>query len=317
MAATSGILFLGVALLLVVSASAQLNETFYAKSCPGGVQAVANAVIAGVKADRRNAAGLLRLHFHDCFVRGCDASVLLKTVPGGPKAERDAAPNLSLQGFSIIDTAKAALEKQCPGVFSCSDILALAAANAVSFIGGPKWKVPLGRRDGSVSLASEAVSKLPGDGFTYQQLISNFAPVGLNENDMVALSGAHTIGLTHCGILTPRLYTSPPDPTLNSTFVTAQKAACPQTQTSKPLDLDFNSGKTFDVTYYKNILSHSAVLRSDSALISTSSGRSKVTTLAKNPKIFFSAFASAMEKMGRANVLTGTKGKIRTLCSKA
>ncbi|KAL3701043.1 hypothetical protein R1sor_019065 [Riccia sorocarpa] len=94
-------------------------------------------------------------------------------------------------------------------------------------IGEPKWKVPLGRRDGPVSLATEAVSKLPGDGFTYKQLISNFAPVGLDENDMVALSSAHTIGLTHCGILTPRLYTSP-DPTLNNTFVTAQKAACAQ-----------------------------------------------------------------------------------------
>ncbi|KAL3686266.1 hypothetical protein R1sor_008840 [Riccia sorocarpa] len=69
-------------------------------------------------------------------------------------------------------------------------------------------------------------------------------------------SGAHTIGLTHCAILTPRLYNSP-DPTLNSTFVTAQKAACPKIQsgvTRKPLDLDFNSGKTFDITYYKNIL---------------------------------------------------------------
>ncbi|KAL3679128.1 hypothetical protein R1sor_022084 [Riccia sorocarpa] len=61
------ILFVGVALLLLASASAQLSESFYATSCPGGVQAVANVVTAAVKADKRFAAGLL--HFHDCFIR--------------------------------------------------------------------------------------------------------------------------------------------------------------------------------------------------------------------------------------------------------
>ncbi|KAL3700666.1 hypothetical protein R1sor_018688 [Riccia sorocarpa] len=82
MVATSGILFVGVALLLLLaSASAQLSESFYATSCPGGVQAVANVVTAA----------------------GCDASVLLAIVPGGPKAEEDAGRNLSLQGFGIID----------------------------------------------------------------------------------------------------------------------------------------------------------------------------------------------------------------------
>ncbi|OAE34377.1 hypothetical protein AXG93_1054s1640 [Marchantia polymorpha subsp. ruderalis] len=110
---------------------AQLSQSFYAKSCPGGVQAVANVVSAAVRSDRRNAAGLLRLHFHDCFVNGCDGSVLLSSTPGN-KAEKDAPPNLSLQGFGIIDQAKAALERTCPGVFSCSDILALAARDAIA-----------------------------------------------------------------------------------------------------------------------------------------------------------------------------------------
>ncbi|KAL3681175.1 hypothetical protein R1sor_024131 [Riccia sorocarpa] len=62
-------------------------------------------------------------------------------------------------------------------------------------IGGPKWKVLVGRSDGSVSLASEALSNLPDDTFTFQQLVSTFAKKGLNEADMVVLSGAHTSGL--------------------------------------------------------------------------------------------------------------------------
>ncbi|KAL3696741.1 hypothetical protein R1sor_010817 [Riccia sorocarpa] len=315
--AASRIVFLGVALLLVASASAQLSENFYAKTCPGGVQAVAKVVTAAVQSDRRNAAGLLRLHFHDCFVRGCDASVLLASTSGS-KAEKDAGPNLSLQGFGIIDQAKAALEKTCPGVFSCADILALAARDAISFIGGPNWKVPLGRRDGSVSSASEAISNLPGDTFTFQQLVSNFAKKGLNEADMVALSGAHTIGLTHCSKMTPRLYPTA-DRTLASSFVAAQRGLCPNTKSAanRFLHLDgTNGGQTFDLNYYRNILNRQSVLKSDSALISTSSGRSKVNTFAKSQSKFFSAFGAAMEKMGRVGVLTGSKGKIRTQCSR-
>ncbi|KAL2651056.1 hypothetical protein R1flu_019184 [Riccia fluitans] len=320
--ATSGMVFIGVALLLVASTSAQLNETFYAKSCPGGVQAVTNVITAAVHSDRRFAAALLRLHFHDCFVRGCDGSVLLASTPGS-KAEKDAGPNLSLQGFGLIDQAKAALEKQCPGIFSCADILALAARDAISAIGGPKWRVFLGRRDGSISSATEAVQNLPADTLSYSGLIANFAKKGLNEADMVVLSGAHTIGLTHCSKVTPRLYNFPggngSDPYLNSTFVVAEKKLCPNTAAAQgnliPMD-GTNGGQTFDVNYYTNVLNHKAIFKSDDALVSTSSGRSKVTTLAGSKTIFFSAFGSAMEKMSKVGVLTGTQGKIRTVCSK-
>ncbi|KAK7263236.1 hypothetical protein RJT34_03851 [Clitoria ternatea] len=43
---------------------------------------------------------------------------------------------------------KTALEDACPGVVSCADILALAAAVSSVLAHGPYWKVPLGRRDG-------------------------------------------------------------------------------------------------------------------------------------------------------------------------
>ena len=46
-------------------------------------------------------------------------------------AERDAIPNLSVRGYEVVDAAKAALEKKCPGLVSCADVLALVARDAV------------------------------------------------------------------------------------------------------------------------------------------------------------------------------------------
>ena len=73
-----------------------LSFDFYKRSCPKAESIVRSFVQDAVRRDVGLAAGLLRLHFHDCFVQGCDASVLLDGSATGP-GEKQAPPNLTLR----------------------------------------------------------------------------------------------------------------------------------------------------------------------------------------------------------------------------
>ncbi|KAI5427711.1 Peroxidase 17 [Lathyrus oleraceus] len=64
-------------------------------------------------------ASVMRFQFHDCFVNGCDASMLLDDTPT-MLGEKLALSNInSLRSFEVVDRVKEALEKACPGVVSC------------------------------------------------------------------------------------------------------------------------------------------------------------------------------------------------------
>lgn len=123
--------------LLCMSCHAQLSSTFYDKSCPGALATIRTSIRTAVSRERRMAASLIRLHFHDCFVQGCDASILLENSPT-ISSERDARPNKgSVRGYEVIDDAKSQVEKICPGVVSCADIVAVAARDASVAVGLP------------------------------------------------------------------------------------------------------------------------------------------------------------------------------------
>ncbi|KAK1615176.1 hypothetical protein QYE76_020693 [Lolium multiflorum] len=111
----------------------QLRMGFYDKSCPAAERIVGDYVRQHVRRVPTVAPALLRTHYHDCFVRGCDGSILLNSTGAGA-AEKEAPPNLTLRGFDLIDRVKALVEEACPGVVSCADVLALAARDAVTAI---------------------------------------------------------------------------------------------------------------------------------------------------------------------------------------
>uniref|UniRef100_A0A6V7QSG1 peroxidase n=1 Tax=Ananas comosus var. bracteatus TaxID=296719 RepID=A0A6V7QSG1_ANACO len=148
-------LFLGLVLLLALQiAEAGLSPNYYETSCPNVESIVRQAVEKKKNATVVTVPATLRLFFHDCFVEGCDASVLIASPNGD--AEKDAPDNISLagDGFDTVIKAKEAVEAECPGVVSCADILAIAARDVVALAGGPNFTVELGRLDGLISNAS-------------------------------------------------------------------------------------------------------------------------------------------------------------------
>uniref|UniRef100_A0A7N0TPV7 peroxidase n=1 Tax=Kalanchoe fedtschenkoi TaxID=63787 RepID=A0A7N0TPV7_KALFE len=257
---------------LVVAASAAsspLKVGYYKKSCPGLENIVKRSTAKFILRDRTLAAPLLRMHFHDCFVRGCDASVLLNSTSTN-QAERDAIPNLSLRGFDVIDAAKEALERECPGVVSCADVLALVTRDAVSLIYGPYWEVPVGRRDGNQSIAFEALTNLPSPFANISTLITMFGNKGLNVKDLVVLSGGHTLGISHCTSFTNRLYNftgkGDSDPTLDPNYVVQLKKKCKPGDTTSFVSLD-RTATRFDEDYYTSVAKRRGLLQSDAALL--------------------------------------------------
>jgi peroxidase len=65
------------------------------------------------------------------IIQGCDASILLDDTSSFIGEKTAAANNNSARGFNVIDDIKANVEKACPRVVSCADILTLAARDSV------------------------------------------------------------------------------------------------------------------------------------------------------------------------------------------
>ncbi|KAG5250407.1 peroxidase [Salix suchowensis] len=298
-----------------------LFPEFYQYSCPQADDIVMSVLRKAIARDSRIPASLLRLHFHDCFVQGCDASVLLddsaKIV-----SEKNSGPNKnSLRGFEVVDEIKAELEEACPQTVSCADILALAARGSTVLSGGPNWELPLGRRDSKTASLSGSNNNLPPPNSTIQNLVSFFKRQGLNNIDLVALSGAHTIGVARCVAFKQRLYNqngnNQPDQTLEKNYFLDLKSVCPRSGGDNNISpLDLASPAKFDNTYFKLLIWGKGLLTSDEVLYTGKVGRTiqVVKRFAEDEGLFFEHFAKSMVKMGNISPLTGFNGEVRKSC---
>ncbi|WMV10248.1 hypothetical protein MTR67_003633 [Solanum verrucosum] len=296
------------------------NNFYKSTSCPNAEQLIRDITWKKAKNDATLGAKLLRVHYHDCFVRGCDASILLDKV-GTVDSEKEARPNLSLGGFDVIDDIKRQVDAKCPGnIVSCADILALSARDAVSFpFKTSMWEVETGRKDGNVSLASDVNGNLPSPFSDFATLKQIFANKGLNVTDLVALSGAHTIGVSHCGAFSRRLFNftgkGDMDPTLNATYAESLKKLCPNpANPNTTVEMDPLSSTSFDSNYFNILIKQNkGLFQSDAALLNDKDSVIVIKKLQKD-KTFFVEFAKSMQKMGAIQLLTGNAGEIRKNC---
>ncbi|CAN1262932.1 Peroxidase 4 [Linum perenne] len=283
---------------MAIGAQAQLTPNFYRRSCPQALPAIRKIVRHEIKKETRMGASLLRLHFHDCIVNVSLRSYYITHW------EKTAAPNLnSVRGFEVIDKIKSEVDKRCKAnVVSCADILAVAARDSVSILGGPSYsyQVPLGRRDAR----------------TASLLISNFQSHGLNLTDLVALSGGHTIGLARCATFRNRIYNE--TNSIQSNFASSLQRNCPAVTgngDNNTQALDQTPGG-FDVQYFKSLMQSRGLLHSDQELFGKGNSASDalVRMYSSNPGRFAADFAGSMVKMGNMRPLTGSNGEIRKNC---
>nr|AAX44001.2 putative secretory peroxidase [Catharanthus roseus] len=307
---------LGIFLLFLIgSSSAQLSTDYYSKSCPNVFNTVKSQVHSAILKEARMGASLLRLFFHDCFVNGCDGSILLDDTSSFT-GEKRAAPNFnSARGFEVVDNIKSAVENVCPGVVSCADILAIAARDSVQILGGPSWNVKLGRRDATTASQAAANNSIPPPTSNLNALVSRFNALGLSTNDLVALSGSHTIGQARCTNFRARIYNETNN--LDAALAQTRRSNCPRPSGSRDNNLaplDLQTPRAFDNNYYKNLVNRRGLLHSDQQLFNGGSTDSIVRSYSGNPASFASDFAAAMIKMGDISPLTGSNGQIRKNC---
>ncbi|XP_010530006.1 PREDICTED: peroxidase 65-like [Tarenaya hassleriana] len=311
------ILLLFLVLGPIFSSAVDLRPDYYRKTCPDFNKIVRETVTAKQVQQPTTAAGTLRLFFHDCFLEGCDASVLVATNSFN-SAERDDDLNESLPGdaFDIVTRIKTALELSCPGVVSCADVLAQATRDLVTMVGGPFFEVKLGRKDGLVSRSNKVRGNLPMPNQTVDQIFGMFKKNGFTLREMVALSGAHTIGFSHCKEFSDRIFGSRADKEINPRFAAALKDLC-KNYTADDTVAAFNDVMTpgkFDNMYFKNLRRGLGLLASDHVLFKDRRTRRFVKLYAANQTVFFDDFARAMEKLGQVGVKGDGEGEVRRRC---
>lgn len=142
------------------------------------------------KVTKPKAAVLLRLAYHDAGTYSISKGG--GGVNGSIRYELDRPENTGLnRGVRVIDEIRALLSNTAAAEISTADVIALAGAYSVTICGGPSIKLQVGRQDATVP---DPTGRLPDQNASVEVLKASFADKGLTVKEMIALSGAHTLG---------------------------------------------------------------------------------------------------------------------------
>ena len=259
------------------------------------------AVFAAVAADATVAGALLRLAFHDA-VRRADGQT--RGADGSIQYEIPDAENVRLgRPLALVLSLK-------PDALSVADAVVVAGAAAVEASGGPRIAIGLGRLDASAAApatlerpiqqpgdeARDVVKRtLPEPGLSTVGLRRYFRRVGLSDQELVALMGAHTLGR-------------------HNTLLNMTKA-CLRNLTRECLEtapvrapFEARTPDAFDNSYYSLLLAwddrslergEANFIPTDVALVLDASFRRHVVAFARSEPLFRTTFARAYAKLVR------------------
>jgi L-ascorbate peroxidase len=196
----------------------------------------------------------LRLAFHDA------GTYDVKTNTGGAHGTVHLAEELQRgdnTGWGQPCIALLAEVKATYPTISWADLIALGGAAAVQKSGGPVIEVGLGRTDGTEPAPR---NRLPAGYEGAALLKTMFTRMGLGPRELVALSGAHTLGFTQRRPFTPHPW-------------------------------------AFSNAYFTQLLSQPGLLNTDTALVDDPDLRPYVERYATNEQSFRSDFADAFRRL--------------------
>jgi adenylate cyclase len=239
------------------------------RTTPEGLTRAAKRALRSV-ISRRNAPQFLRLAYHDAMT--WDPATRMGGANGSIRRPEELARP---ENRGLADAVKSLTQvKTVFPELSWADLIAIAGALAVAQCSGPEITVPLGRKDVD-GLSPEG--RLPGRNMNTEQLKERFLSMGLGWRELVALSGAHTLGRVE-GV-----------PFTDNPF-------------------------TFTNSYYKNLMNRRAgakahMLDSDRSLLDCAECKAIVQGYAMDQELFFRDFAAAYVQM--TLIGTGIRGSER------
>jgi len=235
---------------------------------------------------------LIRLSWHDAGVfsvgakpGGCPNAVMRFTDAGeGTFGANAGLPSVAVGLLAPIAEKYVDQEK----AISNADLWVLAANVSIEVMGGPAVPTRFGRKDAKSSAESVEgqEGRLPDGDKGLDHLRAIFYPKGFDDKDIVALSGAHSVGSCHgdrSGFEGP--WTEDPLRFDNSYFkeMTSKQYAAETTAAGCPQHRHSGTG--------------TIMLESDLALLSDTAFKAHVDTYVQDKEAFFADFVRAWVKL--------------------